>query len=336
DPRLKDSLQLKEEDKLSIIGAGEGDDLEAFITSNVKIEINGVVANAKSFAVLSEDVLHLSNYVGIPVHGILGYDFFSSFVVKINFITRRITLYKPETYRQRGNYISMPITIERNKPYVVIPTAINDNTKLSLKYIIDTGAGHALSLETESHPKLTVPKPALRAQVGRGLSGNINGYLGRIKNLELKTYNLKNVLASFPDHAEFGSKTTVARNGNIGLELLKRFHLILDYSRSAIYLKPNSMIKDPFEHDMSGIELIAGGENFHRYIIYSVHPGSPADEAGLKAGDEIISIDWTLVSKLNLTRISKLLHSYHGRNLTFFVKRGSELFTTTVTLQRQI
>jgi hypothetical protein len=275
----------------------------------------------------------------MPIYGILGYQFFNSFVVKINYTDFTLTLYKPETYVYRKrNGIRIPFEIDDQKPYVYAQTELNDSVKVRTRLIMDTGAGHAISLEQGSHPEIKIPEPALRTQLGTGLSGTIRGYLGRVRSFQLGKYKFNHVLTSFPDHNDVSAKvnSTIPRNGNLGNELLKRFTVIIDYSRSALTLKPNNSFRDPFEHDMCGIEVMAIGTDFNRYIISKVEPGSPANEAGLQVEDEILFLNTAASQALTISQIDKILHYKDGYRVIFIIRRNNELMYRFVTLKRRI
>ena len=88
---------------------------------------------------------------------------------------------------------------------------------------------------------------------------------------------------------------------------------------------------------MSGLDLLATGSDYRRYIILKVEAGSPADVAGLQPDDEILVINLLPVAGLSLTQLSRILHSDDGRQLMFIVRRpDGELVTTTLRLKRQI
>jgi hypothetical protein len=336
DPSLKDSLQLSQGRNIVLVGAGDGDNLQAFVTYGLTIQMSGITATKHSMAVLSSDILQLSSYVGVPVHGILGYDFFCNMVVDINFHNNTITLHRPLNYKYKGKGVAVPITLEERRPYLKAFSQIDDSIAVPVKLIIDTGAGHALSLETGTHEKITISDPAIRTQLGIGLNGIINGYMGRTKNFTIGRYHIKNVITSFPDFELVAAKNKIPRNGNLGIDMLRRFNIIFDYSRQMMYLTPNKFYKERFEHDMCGIELVAGGENYRQYIIYKIYPDTPAEQAGLLPGDELIAIDSDILKDMEVTAVSKLLRSRHGRRLNILLKRDGELIFTQVMLKRQI
>lgn len=337
-PNLLDSLNLKKGAEVRITGAGnELPELKAFQVPNVKVKLKGLKADALTFTILTEDIFNLSTYIGLPISGILGYQFFNSFVVRVNFLESTLTLYPPENYKYRkSDGIAVPFQLEDLKPYIYALTTIENDKKLSIKLILDTGAGHALSLDQNSNSVIQIPKRSIRTQLGTGLTGTINGSIGRIQSFQLNKFVFKDILSSFPDYADVGAKVNVGRNGNLGNEILKRFHLIIDYSRSRIILKPNSFYRQSFEHDMSGIEIVASGEVYNRFFIYKVEPNSPAAEADILAGDEILYINAADASKLSISNIDKLFRLRDGQKLLIILRRDEETIYRILTLKRRI
>jgi hypothetical protein len=339
DPGLAAPLKLRRGEVFRVSGVGEEAPLEAYLSDSVRVTMPGVVAPALSFLVLSSDVLNLSGYVGMPIHGILGYDVFRSFVLEVEPSAAELVLHAPSHYRPpRGRrWTQVPLVLQRRKAYLTVPVSVSDSLALPLKLVLDTGAGHALSIETNSDSRLRIPSERLRAQLGRGLSGAINGYLGRVRGMQLGRYHLSTLLTSFPDSTNGALRADVPRNGNIGFELLKRFDLVIDYPHQTLLLKPNRLFRDPFEHDMCGIELLATGPNYRRYLIQKIHPGSPAARAGLQPDDELLAINLLPASNISLTEVSRILHSADGRVLFLLLRRADgELYTTRLRLKRQI
>jgi len=338
DPALIEPLGLERGANYHVTGVGEEKSLEAFYSDSVRVKMTGVKASALSFLVLSEDVLNLSGYVGMPVHGILGYDVFNSFVVQVEPTAEQLWFHDPATYRPpRGRrWTSVAFNLEGRKSYLTVPVSLTDSLTLPLKLILDTGAGHALSLETASDPRMRVPPQRLKAQLGRGLNGAINGYLGRVQGMQLGRYRLHNLLTSFPNPESGALRAEVPRNGNIGFELLKRFEVVIDYTHNTLWLRPNGLYRDPFEHDMCGIELLATGPDYRRYFVLRIEPNSPAATAGLQPDDELVSINLAPVNRLNLTQISRIFHSGDNHTLFLLLHRNGEMISALVRLKRQI
>ena len=337
---LADSLHLHHGQQFRVVGAGGLDSgLLAYQADGVRVTMPGVVAPNMSWLVLSEDVLNLSGYVGVTIHGILGSELFRSFVVTLHPEQSQLLLNDPASYRPpRGKtWASIPLELQNNKAYLTVPVKLTEALTMPLKLVLDTGASHALSLELDSDPRLVAPADRLPAELGRGLTGIVRGFLGRVATIQLGRYSLNSVLTSFPNTADVHRRIDVPRNGNVGYELLKRFSLIIDYPHQRLLLRPNSRFRDPFEHDMSGIELLATGPEYRRFLILRVVPNSPAAAAGLEVDEELISINFAPANAYSLTELDRMLHSENGRVLFLILRRpDGSLHTTKVRLKRQI
>lgn len=339
DPTVAASVGLHYVRTVKIVGVGEGQALEALVAINNSINLPGLEAKGQSVVTLSEDVLHLSNYVGMPIHGIFGFDLFKNFVVKIDFHKKILTLYPPERFRYKGKGEKIPITVEDAKPYLEAKAVWADNREVPIRVILDTGAGHALSLDMGTHQEIRLPDKIVRAQLGRGLNGTISGSLGRLAKIRIGKYELEDVITSFPDTNSMAAQITkrVNRQGNIGCELLRRFDVIFNYSGNYIVLKPNKKAyKASFERDMSGLDLRANGENFRSFVIDRVEAGSPAEQAGLMAGDQIITINGTMAHQMKLSEIYKLFQRKEGKQIKMVVRRGNDFIFTEFELKRII
>ncbi len=318
-------------------GLGEGNAYEAYVTPPLKIDIPGLKSYDVAAAILKTDHFNLSNFVGIPIHGLLGYEFFNNLVVKLDFSDSTITAYKERNIRAFKRGTKIPMTVEGHKPYLEAMVKMPNGTQQLSKLVIDLGAGHPVSLENMIK-KNGLPQKFVIANLGVGLSGPINGFLSRIDEIDLGKYKMKKVITSFPnDYDEEMMKfLSVRRDGNIGVGILKRFTVVFDYQGGALYLKPNSTYGDPFEHDMSGIEYYAAGDGFKHLIISRVEPGSAADEVGLEKDDEITAINFKPIGDMTLEQIDNMLKSKNERNLLIEVYHDHRYDRVILTLRRRI
>lgn len=337
DPSLKDSLNLKYLRKIGLSGLGDQIELTAYTTPFLNFRIASTEAKSCAAAILDNDILNLSGYVGMPIHGLIGYDFFKSFKIRINYSTQLLKIYQNTLPRliAKGNKIDLQI--EENKPYVNILVNAPNHQKLTLKMLIDTGSGNPISLETYQKNAFPLPDNFVIANLGVGLSGNIRGFKGRIDQLKLGKFYMDSVITAFPYYEDIAAKvTTPERNGSIGNTLLKKFDILYDYQNSCIYLKGNTSLKEPFEYDMSGMEIVAGGHNFDSFFVTRIERGSPADELGVQIGDQILRINFNAADKLTIDEITQILSSRNGRTLYLEMARKDEIYAGILTLKRRI
>ena len=154
---------------------------------------------------------------------------------------------------------------------------------------------------------------------------------GRVRNVQVGRFMINNPLVSF-SQAE-GAKTD--GDGQIGGEVLRRFRLILDYSRRRIILEPNKHLVEPIEGDMSGFELVAEGEGLKTLTINEVLANSPAAEAGLQEEDELIAINGRPVTEFSLEQIRQMLKR-EGKEYVLTLKRGSQALQVKLKTRRLI
>ena len=343
DPSLAKKLNLQFSRQVRINGAGEKDFINANVSIGHNIDLGFIKAERQNLVVLEDDILKLSEYMGIPIHGIFGHDLFERFVVTIDFGSRELLIRNHDRFKPKKSMGEQyPLVVTQSKPYIeAIEMAQNDNNDFTkLRLVIDTGAGHALLLNTQDNPPIHLPDKVIRANLGRGLNGNIDGHIGRIEKFRIGKYEFNDVLASFPDSLSFSLKFNEdydGRQGSIGGEFLRRFVITFNYRDGYLILKPlRNKYRETFEHDMSGMEVRATGNLYSDFTVTFVTPGSQADLAGIKENDQIIFMNNKHFKELNINDIYKNLSKKEGTEIELFVRRNGELKFCYFKLKRVI
>lgn len=364
---LSDSLKIKDTERIYLRGLGEGESVEALKSKNNVFRVGDAVKfNQDLYAVFNADI-NFTPRLGVPVHGIIGYDLFKDLVVEISYSGKFIKLTEPEHYRYKNCRKCERSNLEfyNNKPYLNVSVKINNN-EIPIKLLIDSGGSDSLWLFEDNDMGIQCGDKYFTDFLGHGLSGSVYGKRSRIQEFSIGNVVLKNANVAYPDSTSISyARQFKDRNGSLAGNILKRFNLIVDYPRGYITFKKNSYFNDPFSYNKSGIELAHDGMRFVKeldnvirddensnltdethngtkivfdtryklslkpaYTIVELREGSPADRAGLKIGDVILSINgkpsyhYTLQDLTHKfyddegTRI-KLLVERYGRELTF-------------------
>src|SRR5215217_2054898 len=162
---VTDTLITKEIDKkrqrpIKITGLGKGPEIDALLSNEVFATVGKADISYIPTAILKEDLLGLSNFVGTKISGLLGYYFFKSFIVKINYSTKRLIFYTHDHQRKiKGERVALEII--NNKPYTTIGLELPELGLIRAKVVLDNGASHALSLETLNGRTFPVPDDAI-------------------------------------------------------------------------------------------------------------------------------------------------------------------------------
>ncbi|MCU0369275.1 MAG: aspartyl protease family protein [Cyclobacteriaceae bacterium] len=323
-----DILNLEYTRKYTIAGPGGEKLVDAYVTNNVSFDMPGVTGRGHAMLVLDRDYLELRNYLGTDVHGILGYELFSRFIVEIDYERKLLTLMQPERFRPRRNLKSLPITIEDTKPYVHVTVVMNDSTSIDAKMLVDSGASHGIYLQTNSDPRIVVPEKNVPSIIGRGIGGVITGRIARIKELDMAEFNLPDVIASFPDPNSYVDtlimSNSIFRNGSIGGEVLSRFTVTFNFPKERMYLKKNSEFKKDFYFNLSGLTVRAKGSRLKNFEVSDVRINSAAYKAGVKTGDRILGVNGMQATDLDLNLINTYLNNKPGKKITLQIERAGE------------
>ncbi|MCA1626027.1 MAG: aspartyl protease family protein [Acidobacteria bacterium] len=238
-----DSLNLNITGTIPVRGAGGGVASEVSITENVNFNIGGIELSGGRLAVrrLPKDSPFFASF-----DGVIGRVVFSTLVVAVDWEQRVIKFYEPAKYKYSGKGTVLPITFDEGiRPYITANVVLLGDKPVPVKLVVDTGASHALSLEVGTKTEIKFPEGAAKIVLGRGGSGEITGYAGRVKSFELGGQTFNNVPTSFPDES-LGVGGSNGRNGNLGSGLLRRFKVIYDYSRKQMIVEPNKFAGEPF------------------------------------------------------------------------------------------
>jgi hypothetical protein len=335
-----DILNLSYARKYTISGPGGEKLIDAYITNNVSLELPGVLGRGHALLVLDQDYLELRNYMGTDVHGILGYELFSRFLVKIDYERKTLTLMTPERFKPGRKYEAVPIRIEDTKPYITTPVVLADGTQFTAKLLVDTGASHGLMLDPSTDDRIAVPSKRVSSIIGRGLGGAITGKVGRIQTLQLGSrFKLDHAIANFPDPNSYFDSLKLGRterNGSVGGEILSRFTVVFNFSREEIFLKKNRSFKKKFHYNLSGLTVKAKGVKLNVFEITEVRKESVAEKAGLDEGDLIVSINGLFTKDLNLNIINGYFNHRSGKRLSIVYERKGQRNRTELRLEDQI
>ena len=237
-PAIVDSLNLTIASKMQVRGAGGGAAaLEVPVVENVTFNIGGIeLSNGNLTIIPSRSGLD----------GVIGRSIFANLVVEIDWEKQLIRFYEPTKYKYSGSGTVLPLTFdEGGRPYTIGSVAVEGEKTIPVKLVVDTGGSHTLSLDVGTNSEIKIPEGAMKTVLGRGASGEITGYRGRIKAFELGGQTFKDVPTIFPDSSS-GTAGINGRQGNIGSGILRRFKVIYDYSRKQMIVEPNKFSHDPF------------------------------------------------------------------------------------------
>ena len=320
-------LNLNYLQPINVKGLGEGEQLTAYRSGNNTINLNGLVAYDQEIHMVINENFQISHILGMPVHGLIGFNLFKDYVVKIDYAEHKITLIKPEffEYKARERDIVLPLSFEQGKPFVTTSIVTDKNEDVPVKLLVDTGASDAIWLSTNSDSRISLPENHIETFLGRGLSGDLYGKKGRIGAIWVGPLVLYEPIVAFPDNElvdQLIGKND--RNGTLGAEILRRFYITMDYPGKRLILRPNANLKDDFNYNMSGLEVTNPMPGLPIFLVSNIRKNSPAYYAGILENDQIISLNSMNNKSLTLNDINLLFQSQQDRRIKMTILRNGE------------
>jgi hypothetical protein len=322
---------------VQIQGLGEGHELTAYRSGNNTIKLGGLTAWNQEVQMIIDENFQISHMLGLPVHGLIGFNLFKDYIVRIDYSRESITLYRPEHYRYRDRRkdIIMPLHFDGNKPFVRTTIITDDQQEIPVNLLVDTGASDALWLSESSDERIVLPQNHIESFLGRGLSGDLFGVKGRIDGIWVGPLILSKPIVAFPNSELIDQLISRNdRNGTLGAEILRRFIVTVDYRNSRLTLRPTYRVKEDFNYNMSGMEVINPMPGLPIFTIANIRDNSPAYFAGLRENDQILSLNNSHHQSLELNDINLLLQSRENKKIRIKVLRNGEEYQTSFDLKR--
>jgi len=357
--KTSDSIKILNTKKVYLNGLGNNGKVEALKSSGNTFKIGDAVNTNQDFYIVVDSSINFAPKLGVPIHGIIGYDLFKDLVVDINYIKKKIKLTNPEKYKYKKcrKCETFELKFYNNKPYFNVLVTIKDKD-IPVKLLIDSGSSDALWLFENDSLGLAAKDNYFVDFLGYGLSGSVHGKCSKIDAFKIKSFNLNKPLVAYPD-SSFTSvlREIKGRRGSVGGSILKRFNITMDYGKAIIVLKTNSNFSKHFSYNKSGIEVenkgirlftkftrskaytssygrkneatlfngsYTGEEKFlikKGYTISSIRTNSPSDIVGLQKGDMIIKINGIDTVRYNLQELSNKFYGKEGDRINMVVER---------------
>lgn len=264
----------------------------------------------------------LSGVYGEKIDGIIGYSFFSRYIVRLNFDSSFVEVFQPGnfTYPKRGVLLRPIFTT-----LPIVRINFRDRVPQNFNFYFDTGAGLCFLLSEEyvrdSSVLLSKRKPLL--SLAEGVGGKLQMRLTVVKQVKVGKYTFRNVPTYlFEDTYKVTSYPFVG--GLLGNDLLRRFNLTINYPKKEIHLLPNSHFRDSFDYAYTGLNIYST-EGF--VVVEDVIPGSPAAKAGIIKDDFIVGVGNNFTN--NIMAYKALLQS-PKQKIRITLRRDKKILQVTI------
>ncbi|MEW6746569.1 MAG: aspartyl protease family protein [Planctomycetota bacterium] len=250
-----------------------------------------------------------------PIQGLLGMDLLYEHTLVLDPAKHSLEVLDRAQPMDSQGYSVLPLEYREGVP---ITTVSVDGT--ALRVLVDTGASATLIigadvLESLGYASEIDHLPEYAAVTAKS---ELSLRCGRLGRLGLGDLELRDPIVQVAKHLQLGEYLAI--QGLLGSELLSRLKVVLDPIGDQLLLAPADAWVDREGPEPGFVATAAGG----RMAVISVVEGSPADRAGFKPGDVLVSVAG---EKAGITRVDAIdvrLRGHPGAKLPIVVERGGE------------
>jgi len=311
----------------NIKGQGAGNLVDVSFTTLPAFSLPGLEFEEQRAASIKIGWL-FDRWLGMEVVGILGYDFLSRLVTKVDYANETLSFYHPDSFSYQGEGNVLPSPISQSNMFE-LPVSIDGEH--GGRWMLDLGAGgmsfHYLYAEAHGLFNLSGVDG-----LGHGAGGSSPRRRVLFDSIEFAGHTLPRPVVSMPLEKGGGGFGHTDLTGNIGNTLLRHFVLYLDYQREQVIVEKGDDFDRVFPRDNSGLQL-ANVEGDRLEVIF-VADNTPAAKAGFKVDDILTAVNEIEIEHLGgIIAVVQLLRKAPGTKLSVEVSRGGKAKKLSLTLK---
>lgn len=228
-PEQAAKLGLKATGKITIIGVAGEEQADTF--EGVTLDFGGMIYKPRRLAALASHSSRSSRR-----DGVLGSGFYRRFVVEVDHAAKSMVLHEPASFEYSGKGEVVPLRFRRSTPIISASILFPEQPPIRAEMEIDTGCDGGLCLgrgfvdENQLEQKLPPGERSARQGVGGG---------ARTRTVKLPQLQMGKLIVERPTAELFekGSPADDGLAGHLGMEILRNFRVIFDYSRKQMILE---------------------------------------------------------------------------------------------------
>jgi hypothetical protein len=183
----------------------------------------------------------------LPADGVIGYNAFEDKMVEIDY-DRGIMVIHHQSFAPGNGYTATPIVWREANSFIEAELAINGKRCKGL-FLFDTGSKWAISANHAFASKNNLFEGMKK--LGTRRAKGVNGVSIKSHSFLLPVFIIAGIpLHNIPMDLELEAKEGSLSFNILGNDVLKRFNVIVDYQKSIIYLKPNSLVNTAYNQSV--------------------------------------------------------------------------------------
>ncbi len=250
--------------------------------------------NDYSYSTYGAQIINLKSMDGRKVDGLIGWDLFYNKMVEFNFLESSLKVRHFKDTLVDASFTKIPLKQTQDGFLLQTKIKINEGLEISGDFLLDMGysgkilLGHKITAKHKLEEKLHDILPLYSAYAT--VEGEGYRFAGRVKKLTFNDFTFNDVIVSCSAKEEpilEGSEFI----GLLGMDILKRFDMIIDFKRNILYLKPNRQFDEKFTFVTKGLGFVDRTDISEGWEINSMLLDEETKKTGIKPGDLITHIN---------------------------------------------
>ncbi len=281
--------------------------LELFSTPHAQLGSHQLENELDS--VVAFDFANIREATGHEIYGVIGMNFLGKYVMRIDFDNGTVEFLTKLPELAKSDVIPLRID-EHGMPYVAGRVEGWNDTE----FMLDTGCitfdtGHLESRTCEYLQRLGL-LDALGSQDFLGAAGKGISAIFQAKSFTLCGYQTRNPILS-------------QSNGDrLGLYYLSRFNVAFDFPNKKMYLSKSKAFEKPDGRNLSGMGIVC---KEGKMLVGPVNADSPANKAGLREGDVLLSVGNLDATKARLFELAHAMAQPNPSVPVIAVREGKQI-----------
>lgn len=316
--RIARALNLRERGRFRLVGAGGPEDFLLYEGRDVAFS-SGMVQHSVVFGAMQPSLV-----LGRDAAGLLAAGLLTEADSDLDFGRGEWRLY-PDGRGAREGYRELSSSIQHvgggaGSPYIFVDAFLDGN---AFRFLLDTGMPGQVRLWPRAVRRSGLWNDAGPYAPGRsfGIGGaGAHARTVRAGTLRIGDFAFERPLVALTEPSSLHQGDFA--DGIIGLSYLELLNLSTDVRRHRLWAQPSGRPQRPERYRLTGIWVDERGDALE---ITDLSPRSPAADAGLQRGDQIIG--------LSLAEFSRRSDGRAGDSFALNYRRGGETRTTRLTLR---
>jgi len=300
-------------------------EFEAPMVKLKSLKIGAKAIAIKDAMVVQQPLAHMTHAYNTHADGILGLAAMADSIVTIDFAHHEF-VFEPNSYDisnrvpdGKTTFLGKMLPIGRDA--IVMSVSAPGDKPMTMT--LDTGNGFYATTHRDVLERIGLwpeGKKAKFAHLSGIASGPVSSWSAHLKNMTI--FGVP-VASSVWDVIDLPASEAES-DGTVGFQFLKNFTITLDYGRRRVWMENTT---GEVGSDIVGEPGFLAGYDPGKHVesIYSVAPGGPADLAGIKVGDELISVGDTDLTTQHDRQIAKMLQGPIGSKVSVAISRLGDL-----------